>query len=130
MSHSKLSLDQIFESHIQTLALTRRIATSLGLAGAERDALERIAVAEERASYASSPVDSTRLQADEALVRRAVARTCPPSARWLAILAPPSALIPVRAGAQQTLDVFGWMELATTKARRRVAPQGEAPVAG
>jgi len=111
-------------------ALTRRIATSLGLAGAERDALERIAVAEERASYASSPVDSTRLQADEALVRRAVARTCPPSARWLAILAPPSALIPVRAGAQQTLDVFGWMELATTKARRRLTPRGEAPVAG
>ena len=28
MSHSKLSLDQIFESHIQTLALTRRIATA------------------------------------------------------------------------------------------------------
>jgi transglutaminase-like putative cysteine protease len=111
-------------------ALTRRIVTSVGLAGAERDALERIAVAEERASYASSPVDSARLQADEALVRRAVARTCPPSARWLAIIAPPSALIPVRAGAQQTLDVFGWMELATTKARRRVAPQGEAPVAG
>lgn len=28
MSHSKLSLDQIFESQIQTLALTRRIATA------------------------------------------------------------------------------------------------------
>jgi len=104
-------------------ALARRIATSLGLAGAERDALERIALAEERASYAISPADSTRLQADEALVRRAVARSSGTSARWLAIIAPPSALIPVRAGAHQLLDVFGWMELATTKARHRLAPQ-------
>ena len=79
-------------------ALTGRIATSLGLAGAERDALERIALAEERASYAISPADSSRLQADEALVRHAVARSCAASARWLAIIAPPSALIPVRAG--------------------------------
>jgi transglutaminase-like putative cysteine protease len=103
--------------------LTRRITTSLGLAGAERDALERIAMAEERASYAISPADSARLRADEALVRRAVARSSGTSARWLAIIAPPSALIPVRAGAQQLLDVFGWMELATTRARRRLAPQ-------
>jgi transglutaminase-like putative cysteine protease len=109
-------------------ALTRRIGTSLGLAGAERDALERIGRAEERASYAMSPADSARLRADAALVRRAVAATCPPSARWLAIVAPPSALIPVRAGAQQALDVFGWMELATARARRRIVPLGTAPV--
>ncbi|HET7243298.1 MAG TPA: transglutaminaseTgpA domain-containing protein [Streptosporangiaceae bacterium] len=109
-------------------ALTRRIATSLGLAGAERDALERIALAEERASYAISPADSARLQADEALVRRAVARSGAASARWLAIIAPPSALIPVRAGAQQLLDVFGWMELATTGVRRRVSPPPDLPV--
>jgi hypothetical protein len=99
--------------------LTRRVARSLGLAGAERDALERIALAEERASYAISPADSARLQADEALVRRALARSGATSARWLAIIAPPSALIPVRAGAQHLLDVFGWIDLATTKARRR-----------
>jgi TgpA N-terminal domain/Transglutaminase-like superfamily len=105
-------------------ALSRRVATSLGLTGADRAALERIALAEERASYAASPADSAQLQADEALVRRAVARTCPASARWLAVAAPPSALIPVRAGAQQMLDVFGWMELATTRARRRLAPHG------
>ena len=103
-------------------ALTGRITKSLGLAGAERDALERIALAEERASYAISPADSARLQADETLVRHAIARSCGTSARWLAILAPPSALIPVRVGSQHVLDVFGWMELATTKARRRFAP--------
>src|SRR5207248_10395712 len=108
--------------------LTRRVARSLGLADAERDALERIALAEERASYAVSPADSARLQADEALVRRAVARTGATSARWLAIIAPPSALIPVRASAQQLLDVFGWMELATNRVRRRLSPQPDMSV--
>jgi len=107
--------------------LTRRVATSLGLAGAERDALERIALAEERASYAISPADSARLQADEALVRRAVARSGGTSARWLAIIAPPSALIPVRAGAQHLLDVFGWIELATTRVRRHSSPRPDVP---
>jgi hypothetical protein len=108
--------------------LTRRIAASLGLAGAERDALERIALAEERASYAISPADSARLQADEALVRRAIARSGATSARWLAVVAPPSALIPVRAGAQHLLDVFGWMELGTTKVQRRLTPRTDMPV--
>jgi len=108
--------------------LTRRVATSLGLAGAERDALERVSLAEERDSYAISPADSARLQADEALVRRAVARSGATSARWLAVIAPPSALIPVRAGAQHLLDVFGWMELGTTKVRRRLAPRTDMPV--
>ena len=108
-------------------ALSRRIATSLGLAGAERDALDRIAMAEERASYAASPAGSAQLKADEALVRRAVARSCPTSGRFLAVLAPPSALIPVRAAAQQLLDVFGWMELATTRVRRRPTGQGGQP---
>jgi len=89
---------------------------------------ERIAVAEERASYAISPADSSRLQADEALVRRTVAHSGAASARWLAIVAPPSALIPVRAGAQHLLDVFGWMELATTRARRRLSPHDDVSV--
>ena len=102
-------------------ALSRRIIKSLGLAGAERDALGRIALAEERASYAASPADSARLKADEALVRGAVARSCPASGRFLAIVAPPSALIPARAAVQQLLDVFGWMELATTRVRRLTA---------
>ena len=108
-------------------ALSRRIAKSLGLAGAERDALERIALAEERASYAVRPADSARLRADEALVRSAVARTCPASGRLLAVIAPPSSLIPVRAAAQQLLDVFGWIELATTRVRRRLARRGAKP---
>jgi len=60
-------------------------------------------------------------------VRRAVARGCPTSGRFLAIVAPPSALIPVRAAAQQLLDVFGWMELATTKLLNRTFPHRDKP---
>jgi hypothetical protein len=108
-------------------ALTRRIAGLLGLDGAERDALERIARAEERATYAASPADSTRLQADMMLVRRAVTRTSSLPARWSARIAPPSVLAPARASLRHALDVFGWIDLAVTRARahglfRRRAP--------
>jgi transglutaminase-like putative cysteine protease len=99
--------------------LARRLTQSLGLAGAERDALERVARAEERASYASSPADSAQLRSDAALVRRAVARGAGLRARWSARVVPTSALVPARAALQHLLDVFGWMELAATKARHR-----------
>lgn len=105
-------------------ALSRRLITSLGLAGAEREAIERIARAEERASYAVSPADSAQLQADVTRVRRGMARARGRSARWSAIVAPPSALIPLRAALAHALDVFGWIELVTTRARHRVATQG------
>lgn len=100
-------------------ALARRIAGLLSLTGAERDALERVAHAAERANYAASPADSARLQADTVLIRRAVARASGPAARWSARIVPSSALAPLRAGLQHLLDVFGWADPATTKARNR-----------
>jgi transglutaminase-like putative cysteine protease len=108
-------------------ALARRLAGLLGLTGAERDALERVARAEERASYAASPADSAPLQSDITLVKRAVTRTASRSARWSARIAPPSVLAPAFASLRHALDVFGWIELATTRARahspfRRRAP--------
>jgi hypothetical protein len=96
-------------------ALASRLARSLRLAGAERDALERIALSEERASYASSPADSAQLRSDSIAIRRALARASGPRARLAARVMPTSALVPARAGLHQLLDVFGWMELATTK---------------
>ena len=107
-------------------ALAGRLAESLGLTAAERDALVRVARAEERASYAASPADSARLRADVALFRRAVTRAATRPARWSARIGPASVLAPVRAGLRHALDVFGWIELATTKARaavRRRAPR-------
>jgi transglutaminase-like putative cysteine protease len=108
-------------------ALTSRLTQSLHLAGGERDALERIAQAEERASYASSPVDSARLRSDSTVVRRAVARSSGLRARWAARVAPTSALVPARAGLHHLLDVFGWMELATTKLLHRTPLRRDKP---
>ena len=118
----------IWQASESPRALARRITESLGLAGAEREALARIARAEERASYAAGPADSTRLQADVALVRRGVTRACRLPARWSARIAPSSALAPARAGLRHALDAFGWLELVTARARahgpfRRRAPR-------
>jgi TgpA N-terminal domain/Transglutaminase-like superfamily/Domain of unknown function (DUF4129) len=108
-------------------ALAQRLVQSLALTGAERAALERVALAEERATYASSPPDSARLRSDAAQVRRAVGRASGPRARLLAVVAPTSALVPARAGVQHLLDVFGWMELATTKLLSRTFPRRDKP---
>jgi hypothetical protein len=97
--------------------LARRIASSLGLTDAEREALERVARAEERASYAVTPAGSACLRADITLVRRAITRACAWPARWSARIAPASVLAPARAALRHALDVFGWLDLALTKAR-------------
>jgi hypothetical protein len=119
----------IWQASESPRALACRITGSLGLAGAEREALARVARAEERASYAASPAGSAGLRADVALVRRAVTRACPRPARWSARVAPSSALAPARVGLRHALDVFGWLDLATVRARahgrsRRRAPGG------
>ena len=90
-----------------------------GVAGAQRAALDRITLAEERARYASSPVASAGLQADVATVRRAVATSGRPGARWGAMVLPASTLALAWAALQNALDVFGWMDVITTGLRCR-----------
>jgi hypothetical protein len=99
-------------------ALAQRMAQSLSLGEAERGALRRIALAEERASYAASPPEEAQLRADSAQVRRAISRRSGVRARVAARIMPTSVLVPAREGLQHLLDVFGWMELAATKVRR------------
>ena len=108
-------------------ALARRLAQTLNLTAAEREALERIALAEERASYANGPASSGQLKSDTALVRRAMARASGVRARWSARIVPTSALVPAREGLQHLLDVFGWIELATTRARNRALLRHQGP---
>jgi transglutaminase-like putative cysteine protease len=100
-------------------ALARRVAESLRLSTADRQALTRIALAEERASYAISPADSATLARDVATARRAIGRAAGFKARCYAAVLPLSALTPVRAGLQNALDVFGWIDVITSKARGR-----------
>jgi hypothetical protein len=47
-----------------------------------------------------------------------VARAASPAARAYATLLPRSALAPARTGLQAALDVFGWIDVITSKARR------------
>jgi hypothetical protein len=70
-------------------ALAGRLGPSLGFTAAEREALQRIASAEERARYARIPVASAQLHSDVATVRRAMGKACRLPARCAS--APPAA---------------------------------------
>jgi transglutaminase-like putative cysteine protease len=100
-------------------ALARRLGVSLRFGAAEREALERIARAEERACYASAPLASAQLRADVTTVRRAMARSCGLRARCAAIVLPASVLAPARTALTHALDVFGWMDVITSGLRQR-----------
>jgi len=100
-------------------ALARRLGVSLGFGVAEREALARIARAEERARYAPAPLASDQLRGDVTTVRRAMARACRPPARLAAIVLPASVLAPARTALTHALDVFGWMDVVTSGVRRR-----------
>jgi transglutaminase-like putative cysteine protease len=100
-------------------ALAGRLGASLGFTAAERQALERIALAEERARYARAPVASTQLHGDVATVRRAMGRACRLPARCAAVALPASALAPARTAMTHALDVFGWMDVVSSGLRQR-----------
>ncbi|MGE5137747.1 MAG: DUF3488 and DUF4129 domain-containing transglutaminase family protein [Gemmatimonadota bacterium] len=101
--------------------VSRRLAGIMDLSAAERAALGRLVSAVERARYAREPVPAPGLRADVTLLRRAVARGSTGTARWQARLVPASALAPYRAGLQQALDVFGWLDRLTARAGRLAA---------
>src|SRR6266567_4455656 len=101
-------------------AVSRRLASTLRLDAASRQALDRVARAEERARYAKVAQAPQSLRADVTAIRRAVAAGTGRAARWRARLLPPSALAPMRSGLQQALDVFGWLDAAGLRIRGRV----------
>jgi transglutaminase-like putative cysteine protease len=100
-------------------ALAGRLGASLGFTAAEREALERIALAEERARYARMPLASAQLHSDVATVRRAMGKASRLPARCAAVALPASALAPARTAITNMLDVFGWMDVASSGLRQR-----------
>jgi transglutaminase-like putative cysteine protease len=92
-------------------AVAARAGDRLSLAGPARAALDRIALAEERARYAPSAADGSGLREDSAAVRQAIAAAVPAGVRWRARLLPPSvlgpALISVASAADQYRGVRG-----------------------
>jgi transglutaminase-like putative cysteine protease len=105
-------------------ALAGRVAITLHLDPDARDALRRIASAEERARYATVPLGPGTLRADTVAVRRALSREAVWQARWRAVLLPASTLIPVREALGHSLDVFGWMDVAGLRLRDRIRQHG------
>ncbi len=105
-------------------AVSRRLTATLRLDAGSQQALDRIARSEERARYAKVPQAPASLRADVAAIRRVIAADASRMARWRARLLPPSALLPVRAGLQQALDVFGWLDAAGLRVRGRVGQLG------
>jgi transglutaminase-like putative cysteine protease len=99
-------------------SLAGRLGPSLGFTAAEREALERIARAEERARYARAPVASAQLHSDVATVRRAMGKACRLPVRCTAIVLPASALAPARTAMTHALDVFGWMDVISSGLRQ------------
>jgi hypothetical protein len=104
-------------------ALAARLGRTLGFSPDDRAALDRIALAEERAQYARSPAESGQLRADTDMVRRALGRSAGVTVRWAARLLPASRLGPARTALHNVLDVFGWLELVTVRRQRQAAPQ-------
>ncbi len=110
-------------------AVARRIVSTLQPGAETQQALDHIALAEERARYAKAAQAPDSLRADVAIVRRALAAEASRTARWRARLLPMSALAPVRTGIQHALDVFGWLDAAGLRVRRQVhqlGPEGAA----
>ena len=98
----------------------KTVARRLRLAEPDREALLRITQAEERASYAKEPGPSGTLPADVAAMRRAISASVTRGSRWQARLLPSSAVERTRRALSHALDLFGWLEVATGRARRRL----------
>jgi hypothetical protein len=87
-------------------AAAARAGERLRLADPAREALGRIAVAEERARYAPGPADGSTLRADSAVVRRAIAAAVPRRVRWRARLLPSSVLRPALGTVMSATDRY------------------------
>jgi transglutaminase-like putative cysteine protease len=73
-------------------ALAGRLTSGLGLAEPAVEAVSRIAMAEERATYAARPSDAENLRRDGTAARRGIAAVSGHRARWRARLFPASTM--------------------------------------
>ena len=100
--------------------MAKSVTALLRLPEPGRQALLRITQAEEQASYARQPSPSGALRADVVTVRGAISGSVTKSARWRARLLPASAVDRTRLALSHALDLFGWLEVATGRVRRRL----------
>jgi transglutaminase-like putative cysteine protease len=85
-------------------ALAARVVEELGLPAITANAIQRLALAAERARYSASPASPDGLRADTVLARRAIAAVVGRRARLRAWLAPMSVLGPAATLTSRSLD--------------------------
>jgi transglutaminase-like putative cysteine protease len=92
-----------------------------GLPEPAREAVRRLALAEERASYAARPAESAGLRRDGAVARRGVAASTRRGARWRALIFPASVLTAAADGAAMIPDQVGALISRRAAERRQVS---------
>jgi hypothetical protein len=112
------TLDELADYHVarrpseSPRAVARRVSDDTSLAAPAAEALGRVALAEERASYADTP-GVTPTRADLELIRHGLAARATRRARWRARLTPASAYVPLR-------NLAGKLSGAATQAQSNV----------
>ena len=131
------TMDELADYHVarrpseSPRAVARRVTDETHLAPSAAEALGRVALAEERASYADTP-GTTPSRADLELIRRGLAATATRQARWRARLAPASAYVPLRSvtvrlsGAATQAQSNVWRHLPGARSRQDRARQDRA----
>ncbi len=112
------TLDELADYHVarrpseSPRAVARRVSDDAPLAAPAAEALGRVALAEERASYADTP-GTTPTRADLELIRHGLAASATRRARWRARLIPASVYVPLR-------NLTGRLSGAATQAQSNV----------
>jgi transglutaminase-like putative cysteine protease len=99
-------------------ALADRVAA--GLAQPAREAVRRLALAEERASYSAQPSDSANLRRDGATARRGIGASVRYGGRWRARIFPASVMTALADGAARIPDRLAARVSARRAERRSV----------
>jgi len=107
-------------------AVARRVTDELNLSLPPAEALRRIALAEERASYSSNPSPAATLRPDMDLVRRGIAASVSRWARWRARIFPASVLAPLRAGTAHAAEAVSPAALRHLRGHGHAAAEAKA----
>jgi transglutaminase-like putative cysteine protease len=108
-------------------AVARRVTDELGLLPPPAEALRRIALAEERASYSGSPSPAATLRPDMDLVRRGIGASASRRARWRARIFPASVLAPLCAAVARTAGAASPAALWHGRGHDRPAAEANVP---
>ncbi len=105
-------------------ATARRVAGESSLPPPAAEALRRVALAEERASYAGAPGPVPPGHADLDRIRRGLAASVDRRTRWRARLFPASAFTPARTGAVQLAEASARVQSGVARLSGRRGPGG------